>query len=85
MNASHVTLGNDPFVAVLEREGIQNVLATLHHNERTVILLHYWADLTLEGVAERMGTSLGTVKSRLNRALVKIRGRLNEAGKQVTS
>jgi hypothetical protein len=49
----------------------------LDRDERVVVILHYWADLTLAVVAERTGWPLGTVKSRLHRALVKLGGSLD--------
>jgi RNA polymerase sigma-70 factor (ECF subfamily) len=54
-------------------------MAGLDDDERIVILLHYWADLTLEGVAERVGWPIGTVKSRLHRSLTTMRRRLDKA------
>ena len=54
-------------------------MASLDADLRIVILLHYWADLTLEDVAERVGWPVGTVKSRLNRALRTIRRELDAA------
>lgn len=45
---------------------------------RQVIILHYTAGLTLSQTAEAMDVSLGTVKSRLNSALNKLRSVINE-------
>jgi RNA polymerase sigma-70 factor (ECF subfamily) len=45
----------------------------LPEDEREVVVLHFWADLTLEAVADRLGRPVGTVKSRLHRALVRMR------------
>jgi RNA polymerase sigma-70 factor (ECF subfamily) len=70
----------DPFARVLDRDEATRAMASLDDDHRIVIVLHYWADLTLEGVAERVGWPVGTVKSRLNRALVTMRDRLDPAG-----
>ena len=43
-------------------------LASLGPGERDVLLLHAWADLTYEQIAEALGTPVGTVRSRLHRA-----------------
>lgn len=59
----------DPFGAVLERDEALARLRVLDADERIVVVLHFWADLTLTGVAERLGWPVGTVKSRLHRAL----------------
>jgi RNA polymerase sigma factor (sigma-70 family) len=48
---------------------LARVLADLGTDQRTVIVLHYFAGLTLEAVAEQTGERLGTVKSRLHAAL----------------
>ena len=59
----------DPFAAILDRDEVLVLLNRLDADERIVIVLHYWADLTLVAVAERLGWPIGTVKSRLHRAL----------------
>lgn len=59
----------DPFRRVIERDAALRVLNHLDDNERVVVVLHYFADLTLEGIAARLGWPVGTVKSRLHRAL----------------
>jgi DNA-directed RNA polymerase specialized sigma24 family protein len=38
-----------------------------------VVVLHYYLDLTIEDTAEALGVSVGTAKSRLNRAMAKLR------------
>jgi RNA polymerase sigma-70 factor (ECF subfamily) len=63
----------DPFHAVLERDDVLGRLELLPDEERAVVVLHYWADLTQEAVAERLSVPVGTVKSRLNRALDRMR------------
>jgi RNA polymerase sigma-70 factor (ECF subfamily) len=59
----------DPFRSIADRDEVLRVVARLGDDERLVVILHYWADLTLVDVAERTGWPLGTVKSRLHRAL----------------
>jgi RNA polymerase sigma-70 factor (ECF subfamily) len=51
-------------------------MAVLDGDERAVVVLHYWADLPLTAVAERLGWPSGTVKTRLHRSLEKMRGSL---------
>jgi RNA polymerase sigma-70 factor, ECF subfamily len=62
----------DPFRDVLDRDETLRALAVLDADERLVVVLHYWADLPLADVAARAGWPLGTVKSRLHRALGKV-------------
>jgi RNA polymerase sigma-70 factor (ECF subfamily) len=63
----------DPFRAVLDRDQVVRAMANVSPDERLVLILHYWADLTLDGVAQRLGWPVGTVKSRLHHGLNEIR------------
>jgi RNA polymerase sigma-70 factor (ECF subfamily) len=63
----------DPFATVIARDAVLAPLATLPADEKAIVVLHYWADLTLEAVAERLGIPGGTVRSRLHRALGRMR------------
>jgi RNA polymerase sigma-70 factor (ECF subfamily) len=65
--------GSDPFQAVLAHDALLRLIGCLDADERAVVVLHYWADLPLAEVASRLGWRLGTVKSRLHRALEKMR------------
>jgi len=69
----------DPFRDLLARDEALRALDALDADERTVVVLHYWADLPLADVAERTGWPIGTVKSRLHRALGKAGTRLRDA------
>lgn len=68
-----LTAQGDPFKAILDRDQAVRAMAGLNPDERIVLTLHYWADLTLEAVAERLGWPVGTVKSRLHHGLNEIR------------
>lgn len=68
----------DPFRPVIERDAILRAADGLGVDERTVLVLHYWADLTLDEVARRMGIPVGTAKTRLHWALRSIRTVLGE-------
>ncbi len=58
-------------------EGLDPVLATalagLSFEERSLILLFAWAELSYEQLAETLALPLGTVRSRLNRIRAKLR------------
>lgn len=69
----------DPFRTIIDRDEVLRAMASLDDDHRIVIVLHYWADLTLQGVAERVGWPIGTVKSRLHRGLMTMRSRLEAA------
>lgn len=66
----------DPFAAIIHRDEVLRAMDGLNADQRIVVVLHYWAGLTLEGVAERLGWPVGTVKSRLHHALVRMRASL---------
>ncbi len=69
----------DPFQAVVDRDEVARAMRGLDADQRIVVVLHYWAGVTLEGVADRLGWPLGTVKSRLHRALQQMRASLDGA------
>ncbi|MDQ6747246.1 MAG: RNA polymerase sigma factor [Candidatus Dormibacteraeota bacterium] len=57
---------------------MRSAMRSLSPAHRQVVLLHFYGDLTLEQVGLATGTPLGTVKSRLSRALELLRSRLGE-------
>jgi RNA polymerase sigma-70 factor (ECF subfamily) len=59
---------------------LASALAELRREEREVLLLHAWADLTDVEIAEALSLPLGTVKSRLSRARAHIRNHLGLTG-----
>jgi RNA polymerase sigma-70 factor (ECF subfamily) len=65
---------SDPFRAVLDSDEAFRAISRLDDDLRLVLILHYWAGLALEEVASRSGWPVGTVKSRLHRALETLRG-----------
>jgi RNA polymerase sigma-70 factor (sigma-E family) len=56
-----------------------DALATLPPRARAVVVLRYWADLSVEQVADMLGCSQGNVKGLSARALDKLRAALGEA------
>jgi RNA polymerase sigma-70 factor (ECF subfamily) len=55
--------------SLAERDALRLSLVGLTPDQRTVVVLRYFSDLSLEEIAERTGERLGTVKSRLHYAL----------------
>lgn len=53
-----------------------NALGTLPAKSRAVVVLRYWADLSVDQVADLLGCSPGNVKSQSARALSKLRAAL---------
>lgn len=62
---------SDPDVAV--RHDVRRALAALPRQQRAVVVLTYFEDLTGPQAAEVLGVSVGTIKSTLSRALAKLR------------
>ncbi len=59
--------------AALEESSIAEALSVLSRDERDVLLLFAWADLSYEQIAEALSLPVGTVRSRLNRARTRLR------------
>jgi RNA polymerase sigma-70 factor (ECF subfamily) len=66
----------DRFGALFARDSVARALGALTVDQRAVVVLRYWRDLTLDQIAERLGWPLGTVKSRLHYGLAALRERL---------
>ena len=65
-----------------EQQRIRRALERLPDNQREAMVLRYYADLTVPEIAKALGWREGTVKSRLHRALVRLRQLLDEAEAQ---
>jgi RNA polymerase sigma-70 factor (ECF subfamily) len=52
---------------------VADAVAALGAAKRTVVVLHYWLDLPVEEIAGVLGLPIGTVASRLSRALADLR------------
>ena len=69
-----------------DRQAVRRALSHLTPEHRQVVVLRYFADLTVPQVARSVGIQEGTVKSRLHRALRHMREQLEEpSGKEVAS
>lgn len=67
-------------VARLEhRMDIAQAFESLNPDQRVAVVLRYWADLTVDQIAERVRVPAGTVKSRLHHALERLRTSLEQA------
>jgi RNA polymerase sigma-70 factor, ECF subfamily len=74
----------DPFRDALARDEVGRLVRQLPSDQRMVIALRYWRDLSLEEIAERMELPLGTVKSRLHYAMKALRRHLDRQGGEVS-
>lgn len=63
----------EAFEREVTRQAVARALATLPAKHRSVLVLFYFEDLTVAQIALTLGTSQGTVKSRLFHAKAKMR------------
>lgn len=63
----------DPAEATVRRDALRGAFRELSPEHREVVALRFYADLTVEQIAERTGARPGTVKSRLHYALRQLR------------
>lgn len=75
-NTHHEPSVADTSEAAIRRDEVARVLRQLSFEERALLALRFAADLELPDIASAMGIPLGTAKSRLHRALAKLRVRL---------
>jgi RNA polymerase sigma-70 factor (sigma-E family) len=59
---------------------VLDALATLPPRARAIVVLRYWADMSVAEVADVLGCSEGNVKSQCSRALARLRVVLSETG-----
>lgn len=70
--ARDVVSDQDPYVRVDDRLVFGRAFEALSADHRIVIVLRYYADLTVDDIAGRLGVPAGTVKSRLHLATRKL-------------
>jgi RNA polymerase sigma-70 factor (ECF subfamily) len=63
--------GSDPLL----ENALRKLVASLPNDARMVVLLRYQEEMEPQEIAETMGVPLATVKSRLRRSLVLLRGK----------
>lgn len=73
LTALHQPAQPDTSVAHADRQLVDQVLRELDEQGRAIVVLHYYLGLPLTDVAATLSIPLGTVKSRLHRALVAMR------------
>jgi RNA polymerase sigma-70 factor (ECF subfamily) len=64
---------DDPFRAVLARAEIDRLVRVLSPDQRVVVGLRFWRDMSLQAIADLLDIPLGTVQSRLHSALQRLR------------
>jgi RNA polymerase sigma factor (sigma-70 family) len=66
-------VASDDVNVVLDRDQLERGFERLTVDQRAVVVLHHYLDLTLDDTAAALGISVGTVNSRLGRAMAKLR------------
>ena len=61
------------------RDMLRRALAQLQPSQRTIVVLRYWDDLSIEQTAAALGCSTGNVKSQSARGLAHLRAALSAA------
>ena len=69
----HAPAVTDTAGALADRDFVDGVLRHLDERERAIVVLHYFLGMPLTDVAATLGIPVGTVKSRLHRALGEMR------------
>jgi len=71
--------GDDPRLeALVEGADLRAAIRRLDDGSRAILLLHYFADMTVDDVAGCLEMPLGTVKVKLSRARAKLRASLRD-------
>lgn len=60
------------------RRAIERGLQALNERQRAVVTLRHFSELSLDEIASTLGVRLGTVKSSLNRALLRMKSVMSE-------
>ncbi len=71
---------SDAIRSAERRKFVAAALKNLSESERVVLELAYYSDLSQSAIAEKTGLPLGTVKSRIRNALLKLREELKGFG-----
>src|SRR5205823_4831508 len=67
----------DGLSSIVDRDQLDRAFCRLPIDQRTVVVLRHYLDLTAEEVAETLGIPLGTVASRLHYAMRGMRAALD--------
>lgn len=74
----------DPALSVADREQLDRAFRRLTSEQRAVIVLQYYRDLTLTEIAEVLGVPIGTVRSRLHYAKQALRSAIEADARPTT-
>jgi len=72
-NLEQLSSNEDLQATTMMQKYVSNALGQLTKDQRVVLELSYYQGMTQEEIADRLGEPLGTVKSRIRSALIKLR------------
>lgn len=75
--SQHLHEENQRISEETQREVVRKLLAKLPESERTVIMLHYFSDMSSSEIGKFLGVSANTIRSRLRRAKQRLRNEEN--------
>jgi RNA polymerase sigma-70 factor (ECF subfamily) len=83
-----VALASEPSIpdasdGIADRDQLERGFQRLSVDQRAVVVLHHYLDLTLEQVSEALDIPMGTVRSRLHRAMQALRAALEADARPV--
>jgi RNA polymerase sigma-70 factor (ECF subfamily) len=73
LDDAHEMPAADSHGSTMARLTLEPAFARLNPEQRIIVVLRFWRDLSVEEIAERLGVPEGTVKSRLHYALKALR------------
>jgi RNA polymerase sigma-70 factor (ECF subfamily) len=69
----------DPFRGIFDRDALGRAIGALPLDQRTVVVLRFWRDLSVREIAMVVGVPEGTVRSRLHYGLKALKGAMSVA------
>jgi RNA polymerase sigma-70 factor (ECF subfamily) len=76
---------DDPAAGIADREELAAALDRLTDEHRAVVVLRFYVGLSQSEIADAIGEPLGTVKSRLSRAIGYLRAELDATAREARS
>jgi RNA polymerase sigma-70 factor (ECF subfamily) len=73
LGSAHIPVAPDDYRGIVDRDQLERGFRRLSFDHRVVLVLHHYLGMPADEVARVLGIPLGTVKSRMHRALEQMR------------